>query len=603
MTASDWSDWREWRDGQAATVAVVVADDGSGALALHDDSADRQFGVWLDATEFATAVDELEARIGPRWVWWSKTTASSLLAIGVRPRRCWDLGAVHRLLTGGWRADPARVWAHLHQLDPATIPSVQPLDLFHQVDDSGDETDPIRRDGHLRPEWVDGAWNESPERRERWAALAMEAFRLQAATADDPDTRTELRHLGRQRRGHRRATAFCESAAEMLCAELEHDGLPFDRAVAEELVAGIVGPRPRTQAEDDALLARRDRAVLQHLPAGVTADLRSADQIKSLLRRVGIEVPDTRAWRLERLRGTHPLIEPLLDWRRAERIRTTFGYRWIDDHVGHDGRLRGSWSGADGAAGRMTATAGLHNMPAELRPAIVAEAGHVFVRADLGQIEPRVLAAVSGDPALAAATAADDMYAPVAERLRVDREIAKVAVLGAMYGQTTGKGAEALRGLEREYPVAMGYLRAADEAAQGGHDLSTYGGRRLRMSGSSHAASNAARDLRSRVAARGRFGRNAVVQGAAAEFFKTWAVLVRARGAASGARIVLCLHDELLVHVVDSHGDNVASLLDECLQEAAHRWAPPAERPVRFVADVSVITRWSDAKTTLAAPS
>ena len=45
----------------------------------------------------------------------------------------------------------------------------------------------------------------------------------------------------------------------------------------------------------------------------------------------------------------------------------------------------------------MTATAGLHNLPADLRPAVAAEPGHVFVRADLGQIEPRVLAAVSGD--------------------------------------------------------------------------------------------------------------------------------------------------------------------------------------------------------------
>ena len=99
----------------------------------------------------------------------------------------------------------------------------------------------------------------------------------------------------------------------------------------------------------------------------------------------------------------------------------------------------------------MTATAGLHNMPADLRPAIVAEPGHVFVRADLGQTEPRVLAAVSGDEALARASGDDDMYQPVAARLRVDREIAKVAVLGAMYGQTTGKGAEALAGLERGY--------------------------------------------------------------------------------------------------------------------------------------------------------
>ena len=132
----------------------------------------------------------------------------------------------------------------------------------------------------------------------------------------------------------------------------------------------------------------------------------------------------------------------------------------------------------------MTASAGLHNMPAHLRSAVIAEPGHVFVRADLGQIEPRILAAVSGDRALAKATAEDDMYLPVAEQLGVDRATAKVAVLGAMYGQTTGHGAAALRGLELAYPVAMAYLTEADLAGQVGRDIRTYGGRLIRMGSS-----------------------------------------------------------------------------------------------------------------------
>jgi DNA polymerase-1 len=57
---------------------------------------------------------------------------------------------------------------------------------------------------------------------------------------------------------------------------------------------------------------------------------------------------------------------------------------------------------------------------------------------------------------------------------------------------------------------------------------------------------------------------------------------------------VLCLHDELLVHTPTEHGDTVAQLLNDCLQEAAHRWAP--DDSVRFVADIAVIHRWSDAK-------
>jgi DNA polymerase-1 len=469
----------------------------------------------------------------------------------------------------------------------ASIPHRMPVNLFNQALDAGDLDEPIGPDGHLRPEWVEGDWSKSSAQVASWAETALEMQRLQSRYIDDL-------HHGPQLR----ATVLSESAAELLCAELEVDGLPVDAAVAASIIAGFVGPRPRDAAEAAAELKRRDDDVLQHLPPGITFDLRSPDQVKSLLRRVGIEVPDTRAWRLEALRDAHPIVEPLLAWRRAERVLTTFGYAWVDEHIGPDGRLRGLWSGSDGAAGRMTASAGLHNMPAELRPAVSAESGYAFVRADLGQIEPRILAAVSGDPKLAAATRANDMYAPVAEQLRVEREIAKVAVLGAMYGQTTGKGAEALRGLEREYPVAMGYLADADRAAQGSNDLRTYGGRLVPMSTTNTNEVND-RDARSRAAARGRFGRNAMVQGAAAEFFKTWAVLMRARSNGLNARIVLCLHDELLIHVPEARAAEAAELLDRCLQEAAHRWAPVRSggvQPVRFVSDTSVIHAWSEAK-------
>jgi DNA polymerase-1 len=303
-------------------------------------------------------------------------------------------------------------------------------------------------------------------------------------------------------------------------------------------------------------------------------------------------VPDTRSWRLEPFRGTHPAVDALLSWRKSERIATTYGYGWLDRHVGADGRLRGAWRGCDGAAGRMTAQAGLHNMPAELRPAVVAEPGHVFVRADLGQIEPRVLAAVSADAALARATADPDLYSPVAARLGCDRPTAKVAVLAAMYGQTSGTAGEALKGLDRAYPVAMAYLRAADEEGKLGNDVRTYGGRRVPMWVGAGQLDPAV------AAARGRFARNAVVQGAAAELFKMWAVTVRAGltglGGGDQAQIVLCLHDELLVHVPERRADDVVALLHQTLERTGARWATGSG--VRFVADVSVVSRWSDAK-------
>ncbi len=185
----------------------------------------------------------------------------------------------------------------------------------------------------------------------------------------------------------------------------------------------------------------------------------------------------------EELRDAHPLVGRAARVAQggADRDHLRLRAGWIE-HLGADERLRGAWTGSDGAAGRMTASAGCTTCPPRCARRCWPADGHLFVRADLGQIEPRVLAAVSGDPALTAATRADDLYAPVAAQLGVDRPTAKVAVLGAMYGQTTGHGAQALRRLERgRYPVAMAYLDSADRAGQAGRDLRTYGGRLIRM--------------------------------------------------------------------------------------------------------------------------
>ena len=200
-----------------------------------------------------------------------------------------------------------------------------------------------------------------------WATLAIEVYRLQRERLDDLE------------RPAAPATARSESAAALLAVELGHDGLPIDVDEAERIIASFIGPRPRDASDERRQAAERDGLVLEHLPGDLRGgvDLRNPANVKSLLRRAGIEVDDTRAWRLERLRDEHPIVDALLVWRKAERVATTFGYRWLDEHVDGDGRLRGSWSSSDGAAGRMTATAGLHNLPADLRPAVVAEPGQV----------------------------------------------------------------------------------------------------------------------------------------------------------------------------------------------------------------------------------
>ena len=536
----------------------------------------------LDSPEPEELVRAIEAELRPRWVWWSNDTAAALARTGVRVATCWDLVAVHRLLYGGWQVDPAMIWARLHGLDERSLPGTGQLDLLGNHGDEGSNPESaIRPDGHLRPEWVSGGWRRGTVRLAEWAATAASAAVLQR------------RQLSEQpAAGDAEATARSESAAELLCAELSADGLPIDVPRAEQLIASFIGPAPGNATEAARQRERRDAEVLELVPQADGIDLRNPAQVKVMLAKVGIDVADTRSWRLKHFRGAHPVVEALLTWRKAERIATTYGYDWLARNVGADGRLRGAWSGSDGAAGRMTAQAGLHNLPAELRPAVAADSGYVLVRADLGQIEPRVLAAVSGDPALARATQDDDLYAPVASRLGVDRPIAKVAVLAAMYGQTSGAAGQALKGMESAYPMAMRYLRDANDAGRVGRDVRTYGGRLVRMWPTPVGLDVEAE--RSHIAARGRYARNAVVQGAAAELFKAWAVTVRGRGGPLAAQVVLCLHDELLVHVPVEKGDAVRQLLEDCLQEAAQAWAP--DRTVRFVADVSVIQRWSEAK-------
>ena len=532
-----------------------------------------------DLASVVTRAAELEEQEHPRWLVASAGDAlRPLVAAGVRVQRSWDLAEVHRLLHGGWRADLMRVWAVAHGLDPDRAPKPAGDDLFDLLDGGSatdDRADPdaaVRPDGYLRPDVVDPSWLDSEPRFRSVAAALTELAGRQEH---------ELRALGPRAV----AAAYSESAAAVLCLELERDGLPVDRRAAEELIAASAGSRPDDDHDAARIRRERDARVLAHAPGREATDLRNPAQVKDLLAASGVAVPNTRKWVLEPFRQANPLVDALLEWRKDERIATTYGYRWLDEHVGPDGRLRGGWTACDGAAGRMTAQNGLHNLPAPLRPAVVAEPGQVFVRADLGQIEPRVLAVVSGDRAFAEATRADDLYAPVAAKLGIERKVAKVAVLAAMYGQRSGAAGRALSDLERAYPVAMALLDEAYASGVARRPLRTFGGRRINLDAAWAGSDDGGR---------GRFARNAVIQGSAAELFKAWAATVRHVTAPMGAQIVLCLHDELLLQAPEDRAAEVADAVGRCLDDSARRWAGTED--VRFVADTSVIRRWSDAK-------
>ena len=382
----------------------------------------------------------------------------------------------------------------------------------------------MRDDGHLSREWLRGSWAESLD-----GARALGRARARPAAAAGggrPRAARPARDARRHAAALPRRTVGVMAA--LLCVELEARR-PADRprGARGDARRPRSGPRPRSEAEEAAARRARDQRCGTQFP-GEPVDLRNPAYVRDLLARIGIDVPDTRSWRLEPYAESSPGVAALLPWRKAERIATTYGWRWVERDIGDDDRLRGVWGAGEGA-GRMTASAGLHNLPAELRPAVRPRPGpRARARRPRADRAARARRRVAATRALAAAAREDDMYAPVAAALGSDRPTAKVAVLAAMYGQTSGPAGAALKDMDRAYPTAMAFLRARR-------------GLRPPRRRPAHLRRPAAAALGARGGARGgrgsestlahaygRFARNAVVQGAAAELFKAWAATVRA---------------------------------------------------------------------------
>jgi DNA polymerase-1 len=144
-------------------------------------------------------------------------------------------------------------------------------------------------------------------------------------------------------------TALAESAAALLAVELRARRAAARPRRAGALLTASIGPRRRRRRGGGAG-ARRDARCCGTSPGG-PVDLRSPLQVKELLARVGFDLPDTRSWRLEPHAATSPAVGALLAWRKAERTATTYGWGWLDRHVGADGRLRGRVAGRRRRAG------------------------------------------------------------------------------------------------------------------------------------------------------------------------------------------------------------------------------------------------------------
>ncbi|MFY9852184.1 MAG: hypothetical protein WAK83_31840, partial [Trebonia sp.] len=109
--------------GRGDLVGLAVSPDGTVAVSADAGAAGALVAGWVgDVGELGIADEEFR----PRWVTWSQEDAQRLVALGVRLSTCWDVAAVHRLLFGGWRADPGFAWAHLRRLPLDGVPAPGP---------------------------------------------------------------------------------------------------------------------------------------------------------------------------------------------------------------------------------------------------------------------------------------------------------------------------------------------------------------------------------------------------------------------------------------------------------------------------------------------
>ncbi|MEU1305041.1 bifunctional 3'-5' exonuclease/DNA polymerase [Streptomyces shenzhenensis] len=513
-----------------------------------------------------------------RWVWRSTPEVyPRLLATGVRVDRCYDIEDAETLLLGheGRYGEPHSAAAALARLRGGPVPPDPPL----------------------RPA-EPGA--QSPLFEPQGARLPLDD--LIAVYAEQ-----QRRHAAAARPDRMRLLTAAESAGMLVAAEMNRAGLPWRADVHREVLDGLLGERyagggePRRLAElADEVSAAFGRRVRPDLPA---------DVIKAFAQ-AGIKVRSTRRWEIESV--DHPAVGPLLEYKKLYRVWVAHGWTWLQDWV-REGRFRPEFLAGGTVTGRwVTNGGGALQIPKVIRRAVVADPGWRLVVADADQMEPRVLAAISRDPGLMeVAGRATDLYQSVSDRaFSGDRAQAKLAVLGAIYGQTSGDGLKNLAALRRRFPQAVAYVDEAARAGEEGRLVRTWLGRTCPPAAGAGAAEEAglpqeepgeppaegwgpgyaSTDAR----ARGRFARNFVVQGSAADWALLLLAALRRTCADMAAELVFFQHDEVIVHCPQEEADAVVAAIAQAADLAGRLTF--GDTPVRFPFTTAVVECYADAK-------
>jgi len=319
----------------------------------------------------------------------------------------------------------------------------------------------------------------------------------------------------------------------------------------------------------------------------------------------------TDAASLEKLAGQHPIIDHLLRYREVEKLRSTYGEGLLGE-VHADGRIHATFNQTVARTGRLSSDApNLHNIPVRselgrsFRKAFIPGAGYELLVADYNQIELRCIAHLTGDPGLVSAfESGEDIHNATAARIfNVDptkvtieqRSKAKMVSFGLAYGMEayglgqrlsipTDEAQVILDAYFVAFPTVKAYMeRTVAEARERGYTETLFGRRRLipELSSSNYRIRQAGE----------RQAMNAGIQGLAADIFKV--ALVRLDNALEDeklkSRIILQVHDEVLLEVPPDEHDHAAELTTSVMGGAAALRVPLA-------VNLAFGATWADAK-------
>lgn len=580
--------------------------------------------------DLAAAIDEVERAEAPRWVWPSTARLyPGLLDAGVRVGRCHDLELVEGLLLGhaGRHGEPRSVRAAWARARGEPVPADPPP--------------------HEEPAQA-SLFDDDGER----AGDADDIEQVVAVHAGQQRAIAELNGApggGAGAGGRFALLAAAESAGALAAAEMGRDGLPWSAAEHDALLTELLGPRPSGGLRPRRLQDLADRISAAFGPrAHVNPD--SPAQILRAFASAGLPVPSTRAHVLKRL--DHPAVPLLLEYKELARLHTAHGWAWLDTWVS-GGRFRPEYVAGGVVSGRWaTSGGGALQIPRVLRRAVVADPGWSLVVADAAQLEPRVLAALAGDRAFAAAAAHGDLYEALSPAFRSHafrsdaadsgigtsgarrsagggrgpedgaRDKAKLALLSAMYGGGTGEAVQLLAVLKNRFPDAFEYVEAAARAGERGHLVRSLlgrtcpppsaGWRELTSAGDDALPEPRRGPAAQALRSRGRFTRNFVVQATAADWALALLASLRRRLAALGEpsrgprpppagrraplgpRLVFFQHDEVIVHTPAELAADAVAAVHAAADEA--RGLLFGDTPVVFPMEIAVVDRYADAK-------